>query len=117
MAYKGQPKTPGSGRKQSGTARETARQSAPTVKAWREAGKPEPLEVMLRAMDEELSDAENVRSGRQHRRAFTYASACAAYFHAKPQAQVDVSVANPQDTAAAIMAAIREMDRVTGGGK
>jgi hypothetical protein len=117
MAKKGQPKTLGSGRKPRGTARETARRSAPTIKAWREAGMPEPLEIMLRAMREELHDEDNVRLHREHRRAFPYASACAVYFHAKPQAQLDVNLANPQETAAEIVAAIREIDLLTGSGK
>jgi len=115
MAHKGQPKTPGSGRRKKGTTREIARISAPTIKAWREAGKPEPLQVMLHAMEEELHDIENRRFGRQNRRAFPYATACAVYFHAKPQAQVDVSIATPQETAAHIMGALREIDRVSSG--
>lgn len=115
MARKGQPKTPGSGRKRRGTTRETARKSAPTVQAWRETGKPEPLLVMLRAMEEELTDTENVRLARENRRAFPYATACAVYFHAKPQAQVDVSVKDPKETASQILSAIREIDQLTCG--
>ena len=115
MARKGQPKTPGSGRKRRGTARETARKSAPIVKAWRDAGNAEPLEVMLRAMEEELSDEQNLRLSRQYRRAFPYASACAVYFHAKPAAQVDLGVSDAEHTARDICAALREIERVTSG--
>lgn len=107
---KGSEKTPGSGRKLGqGTHK---RNSVDVVKEWRESGQPVPLMVMLRAMQEELEDAENIRHRRQNRRAFPYANAAAVYFHAKPTATIGIHV-NPNEAAQEIMAALREVEDTT----
>lgn len=60
-ARKGRPKPPGSGRKKGNGVTKI---SVDVVKAWRDAGKPSPLQVMLNAMEEELVDPDNVQHGR-----------------------------------------------------
>lgn len=113
-AKKGRPKPPGSGRKKGNGITKI---SVDVVKAWRDAGKPSPLQVMLNAMEEELRDEVNIGLGRQNRRAFPYATACAVYFHPKPLTQVSVSATDAGTTAREIWAAVRGMDTVTGGGQ